>query len=301
MHLVPFLAHFDLESFCRDLFAALLQGKALGQQELKLALFLRFQGVSDLSLAEETADVKLGKTEITLEEKPSIKMESLAPRKNLVVEDHQIEIGDDLKEDPTYMPSAASYPSETGGKHVSSEERVKAHSSDHIVKEEKEGKSREVLERALCNICSKTFSNKYILKTHMLGHTDDKRPTEKLYCNICPKYFSNKYVLKNHINSHNEVRKEEEKAMCSLCSTLIKSSFLRTHTKNMHGEKKHVSCSNCGSNYRISSIIQHQRLCKYTEEEREARKAAKAKNCEKCGKVLCNIFKLRKHMEICAK
>ena len=295
------MAHFDLESFCRDLFAALLQGKALGQQELKLALFLRFQGVSDLSLAEETADVKLGQTEIILEEKPSIKMESLAPRKNLVVEDHQIEIGDDVQKDPTYMPSAASYPSETGGKHVSSEERVKAHSSDHIVKEEKEGKSREVLERALCNICSKTFSNKYILKTHMLGHTDDKRPTEKLYCNICPKYFSNKYVLKNHINSHNEVRKEEEKAMCSLCSTLIKSSFLRTHTKNMHGEKKHVSCSNCGSNYRISSIIQHQRLCKYTEEEREARKAAKAKNCEKCGKVLCNIFKLRKHMEICAK
>ena len=105
-----------------------------------MALFLRFQGVSDLSLAEETADVKLGQTEITLEEKPSIKMESLAPRKNLVVEDHQIEIGDDVQKDPTYMPSAASNSCETGGKHFSSEERVKAPSSDHIVKEEKEGK-----------------------------------------------------------------------------------------------------------------------------------------------------------------
>ena len=270
-----------------------------------MALFLRFQGVSDImSLAEETTDVKIGQTQILMEEKEAVKMESVATRKrkaSLVIND-QIEMGDDDKEDPTYAPSASphAYPCETCGKIFITKGKVKAHSMVHIVKEEKESKSRETVERALCNICSKTFSNKYILKTHMLGHTDDKRPTEKLYCNICPKYFSNKYVLKNHINSHNEVRKEEEKAMCSLCSTLIKSSFLRTHTKNMHGEKKHVSCSNCGSNYRISSIIQHQRLCKYTEEEREARKAAKAKNCEKCGKVLCNIFKLRKHMEICA-
>ena len=289
-----------------------------------MALFLRFQGVSDLSLAEETTDVKLGRTEILLEEKESIKLESVVPRKSLVVEDHQIEIVDDLKEDPaytssvssvledhqiwdnlkedpTYTSSAASYPCETCGKTFVSKERVKAHSSVHIVKEEKEGKSGEVIERALCNICSKTFANKYILKTHILGHADDKKPTEKFYCNICPKKFSNKYVLKSHINSHSEVGTEKEKALCSLCSTLIKSSFLRTHMKNMHGENKHVSCSNCGLNYRISSIIKHQLRCKRTDEEREARKAAKAKNCEMCGKVLCNIFKLRKHMEICAK
>ena len=266
-----------------------------------MAFFLRFQGVSDMmSLAEETTDVKIRQTQILMEEKEAVKTESVAPRKrkaSLVVDD-QIEMGDDDKEDPTFAPSASphAYPCETCGKIFITKGKVKAHSMVHIVKEEKETKSRETVERALCNICSNTFANKYILKTHMLGHADDKKSTEKLPCNICSKYFSDKYLLKNHINSHNEVRKEKENALCSLCSTWIKSSFLRTHMKNMHGENKHVSCVKCGSNYRISSIIKHQLLCKSTDEEREAKKAALAKKCDQCGKVLCNNWKLRKHI-----
>ena len=229
-------------------------------------------------------------------------MEGVAPRKrptSLVV-DCQIEIGDDhKKEDASYAPSAtpdACYPCETCGKNFVNKGRVKAHSLVHIVKEEETDKWKEVIERPLCNICSKTFADKYILKKHMLGHTDDKRPTEKLPCSICSKCFSNKYVLKNHIKSHNEVGKEKEKALCSLCSSWIKSSFLRTHMKNMHGENKHVSCSNCGSKYRISSIIKHQLLCKQTNEEKDARKASMARKCDQCGKVLCNNWKLRKHI-----
>ena len=132
----------------------------------------------------------------------------------------------------------------------------------------------------------------------MLAHTTtEKDPSEEFICNICSKSFGTKYLLKYHIDRHN--RKETERALCNLCSTWTK--YLSGHMKNMHGENKHVLCSNCGSNYRISSIKKHQRLCKNTDEENKARKAAKAKNCDKCGKVLCNIFKLRKHMEICAK
>ena len=148
-----------------------------------------------------------------------------------------------------------------------------------------------------CNQCGYNCTQAGTLKTHMLGHTTEKKPSEEFLCSICSKSFGNKYLLKYHVDRHNG--KETEKALCNLCSTWTK--YLSEHMRNMHGENKHVSCSNCGSKYRISSIKKHQRLCKYTEEEREARKAAKARNCDKCGKVLCNIFKLRKHMEICAK
>ena len=278
----------------RNLFASVLKGKGLKPKESELALLLGFQGVSDLKSEEEPAEVKIIQISECAQDKKIGKKEIFTTKNGESFTNH-IENDNDERKDPTII--VASHPCETCGKIFNNKLGVEAHSKAHLTKKEK--KSGKNIERALCNVCSKSFSNKYILKTHMIGHTAKERPSENFLCNICSKSFGNKYALKNHIDKHNGEGKEIEKALCNLCSTWTK--YLSGHMKNMHGENKHVLCSNCGSNFRISSIKKHQKLCKFTEEEREARKAAKAKKCDKCGRVLCNIFKLRKHMEICGK
>ena len=161
-------------------------------------------------------------------------------------------------------------------------------------------KNAETIDRALCNVCSKSFANKYILKSHIQAHSEEKKTTQLLPCNVCGKSFSNKYILKYHKKSHDADAKEKMTVLCNICSKLVSREVLKNHMKNMHGENKHIPCSNCGLSYTISSLPKHQKLCKYTDEEREARKAAIAKKCDRCEKVLSNAFKLRKHMKICA-
>ena len=270
----------------RDLFASLLEGKSLKQNESELASLLGFQGVSTPTLEDEVTDVKHVQIESLQKEKKFLKTEYSAPTNpaSFIVE-NQTETGNDDKHDPTYVPS---------GKYFNSQQKVKRHSEIHMTKETGENKSNKSDERALCNVCSKSFASKYILKTHMLGHTDDKKSSQELPCKICSKSFSSKYILKYHINSHSVDATKKEKSLCNLCSTW--TGTLKRHMKNQHGESKHVSCSTCGLNYAMSSFQKHQKLCNSTEEEQRARKVAIAKKCEACGKVLSNSFRLKKHM-----
>ena len=237
-------------------------------------------------------------------------------------EDNKTEEDED-QQDPTYSPTSPNhtladvYPCENCGKHFKNQKSVEAHSKKHFKKEDnpnetfeckiclKTVSSKYILathvkshnndDRELCTVCSKSFANKYILKSHIQAHSEEKKTTQhNLPCDVCLKSFSNKYLLKNHKKAH------EAKVLCNLCSRLVSNSVIKRHMKNMHGGNKRIPCSNCGLNYRISGIARHQKLCKSTDEERKARKAAMAKNCERCGKVLSNTFKRKKHMEICA-
>ena len=315
------------------MFVSLLQGSGLKTNELELALLLRFQGVSDLTLTAETPKIDV-KTDIQEPEKESIKAERDIQIKgaSFVSTGYNMAIEDDEEQDPTYSPAiplpalAAAYQCEKCGKYFKTQRSMEEHSKKHLTKEENHEQTfhcticsksvsskyiltthmkshndnAEPIDRALCNICSKSFANKYYLKSHIQAHSEEKETTQHLSCNVCLKSFRNKYLLKYHKKTHDADSKEKT-ALCNICSKLMSKETLRKHMKNMHGENKHIPCSNCGLNYRISSIIKHQKLCKYTDEEREARKAAITKKCDRCEKVLCNTFKLRKHMEICAK
>ena len=53
-----------------------------------------------------------------------------------------------------------------------------------------------------CEICHKTFKNKYILKTHMENMHNDSR--ERYSCPHCDKTFASKYYLKKHIKDKHE-------------------------------------------------------------------------------------------------
>ena len=143
--------------------------------------------------------------------------------------------------------------------------------------------SKQTSESALCEICSKTFANRYILKSHTKLHGEKTD-----ICDVCSKSFSNKHVLKAHMLTHTA-----EKVKCQMC---LESVFgLKKHMKNKHGETKLVACSNCG--VEVKGISRHERFCRMTEEERAAYKETIKVECEQCCKVLANKFKLIRHIE----
>ena len=60
-------------------------------------------------------------------------------------------------------------------------------------------KAHKELPTVECELCHKTFKNKYILKNHMKNMHDESR--ERYNCPHCDKSFANKYYLKKHIAS----------------------------------------------------------------------------------------------------
>ena len=319
----------------------LLEGGTLGSKEMDLAMLLAFngldgQGVSakGIVLSEQTI-LKKDDQKIVLKkdnqekEKENIKQELKTQlfsfRAVSVKYDHvQNKTNDDDHLDPDYSPPndlKARYPCEQCGKCFKSPKWVENHSKSHL-KTEEEIKDRTIEcpgcsktfsnnyvlkthmkahtsnpasgDRALCNICSKTFANKYILKTHIEIHSEDtEAERENLPCHVCQKTFSNKYNLKYHIRTHDEHGKENETTLCNVCSKILKRTVLKKHMRNMHGETKAAECRYCGLQTRISSINAHENRCKRSDEEKLLRKV----KCGQCDKALSSRNKLRRHMK----
>ena len=136
-------------------------------------------------------------------------------------------------------------------------------------------------EVALCEVCSKTFKNKYVLKVHMKNHGEKTH-----ICEVCSKSFVNKYLLKEHSLTHTQ-----QKSQCQICSASVFA--LKNHMKMKHGQL--ATCSNCG--VEVKGIRRHEKFCKMTEEERAAFKETIKVECDQCGKILANKFKLLRHTQ----
>ena len=136
-------------------------------------------------------------------------------------------------------------------------------------------------EVALCEVCSKTFKNKYALKAHMKNHGEKTH-----ICEVCSKSFVNKYILKEHSLTHTQ-----QKSQCQICSASVFA--LKNHMKMKHGQL--ATCSNCG--VEVKGIRRHEKFCKMTEEERAAFKETIKVECDQCGKILANKFKLLRHTQ----
>ena len=188
--------------------------------------------------------------------------------------------------------------------------------------------SKLLRKSTLCDVCSKTFANKYILKAHMKSHQptilqenitdvslkhqnlgkdhhedvkdggDFKLLQKSILCDVCSKTFANKYVLKAHMKIHEEktgMSHSQEKIKCEICFASV--TRIKMHMKNKHGERKLATCSICGKDKVERKMAEHEKLCRMSEEERAEYKESKKIKCENCPKILCNKNKLARHIQ----
>ena len=114
-----------------------------------------------------------------------------------------------------------------------------------------------------CPKCSKLFSHKLHLKSHMLQHktsisgnvTQTTSPISKIICNECGKQFNSQSDFNRHLQiAHNAVKPYK----CSICSM----AFYDLSSKNRH-EKEHSGlkpyrCYICGFEFtRASNLRAH--------------------------------------------
>ena len=61
----------------------------------------------------------------------------------------------------------------------------------------------------------------------MQTHSEETNTVELLSCNICKKSFRNKYNLKYHKKSHDADVKEKAMALCNQCSKIVTKNKLK--------------------------------------------------------------------------
>ena len=293
------------ESIVRGLFSSLTQNEQLGIEAMEIANQLGIHRNPGMKTAtKESSTVfqvqKINEmTTVTKEtpnifEIPKIKDEDRKSSHNFQLQGVQIK-KENIKVtvQPTQENESLVGPCDTCGKCFRDNETLKVHLKIHA--DEKDPHK--------CNFCSKKFTNKYTLARHVTVHDPNvafNDALEKALCSQCPKICLNKYKLNEHLKTHapgwvrkSEPAREKVKSLCNICSKWLASRHqMRAHTRLLHGENKHLSCSNCGKNFKVSCIGRHEKLCKLSEEEKAAIKV----ECDQCGKKLANKGKLSRHI-----
>ncbi|XP_061397840.1 zinc finger protein 709-like [Musca vetustissima] len=129
----------------------------------------------------------------------------------------------------------------------------------------------------LCDICSKTFSNKYSLKMHIQRHTGDI-----LKCSYCEKEFVTAKDLRIHIRFHTR----EFPFKCEQCSqTFAIKTHYDQHRKKHEGVR--YRCQVCDKEFgHMFSLRQH-----------SFKHRGYPFSCKLCGKGLPAVFKMRVHLK----
>ena len=274
------------ESLVRGLFSSLIQSGGVENEALEIATILGVRGGEEIKtvIKESPKDFPPLKTKDEGRKSHNLKLQGVQIKnEEMQIKQIQSSPGNDTQTGPC----------ETCGKSVGDKETLKTHLKMH---QDKNNPHK-------CNFCFKIFSNKYILSRHVQSHDPNaalSNPLEKVVCSQCPKICSNKYQLNAHIKTHEpgwvrkpEAPREKVKSLCSICSKWSPSRHqLMAHTRLLHGEKKYQPCSNCGLNFKVSSIRSHEKICKLSEEEKAAIKV----ECGECGKILANKVKLTRHI-----
>ena len=92
-----------------------------------------------------------------------------------------------------------------------------------------------------CKLCSKSFTQKVVLKEHILMHTGEKR----FICNICDKNFQQNNHLKYHMLSAHNIGNRHG---CDHCGKVFTFRHqLTSHISKMHGNLTDgcLTCEDC--------------------------------------------------------
>ncbi|XP_057696102.1 gastrula zinc finger protein XlCGF57.1-like [Corythoichthys intestinalis] len=99
----------------------------------------------------------------------------------------------------------------------------------------------------ICSGCDKTFTNKSVLRNHMVTHTGEK----PFACSVCDKRFSFKQNMRRHMAIHTG----EKPHSCSFCDKRFYDKFEMKRHMLTHTADKPFSCSVCAKTFSRSSHL----------------------------------------------
>lgn len=107
-----------------------------------------------------------------------------------------------------------------------------------------------------CDVCGKMYKIRKAMLEHRKTH-DTTYKKSKIKCNMCPKSFCNRYILECHIRDIHLGQKKSY--LCSTCGKSFTTKHsLAEHTNAHTGVKPHV-CEHCGKSFSYESALRDHR------------------------------------------
>ncbi|XP_078283262.1 zinc finger protein 710a isoform X4 [Rhinoraja longicauda] len=130
-----------------------------------------------------------------------------------------------------------------------------------------------------CRLCEKSYTSKYNLVTHILGHSGIK-PHE---CQHCHKLFKQPSHLQMHLLTHDGIRPHK----CEVCDkAFTQTSHLKRHML-LHSDIKPYSCRVCGRGFAYPSELK-------THEAKHEN--GRCHVCIECGFDFPTLIQLKRHL-----
>ncbi|GFN88133.1 gdnf-inducible Zinc finger protein 1 [Plakobranchus ocellatus] len=163
--------------------------------------------------------------------------------------------------------------------------------------------------KVTCELCSKTFCNRYILECHIKDiHMGQKK---SFLCSTCGKSFTTRHSLTEHTNAHIGVKPH----VCEICGKSFSyESALRDH-RFTHADDKHFWCKHCQKGFsQRSGLKMHMRIHRqhkmficsecgrgFTQKQALQRhervhKGEKPFVCKHCGRLFTDASIIRRHL-----
>lgn len=136
-----------------------------------------------------------------------------------------------------------------------------------------------------CDICHKTFRDKFVLNTHKKTHSGEK----KHKCPMCEYACNNMTYMRQHVLNHTN----QLQFKCHFCYRgFLTDDDLQAHINKLHANEPRIyRCDTCGKiSTSRGNLRQHQRTHNPDYQLRNSFK------CQECGKTFALQCRLRKHV-----